>query len=120
MIDLAYYNFSHQKDLAFAVKRAEHYISTINDKTCCDDCVTTVDCEIDTSEMPLSKYNQLHELVSAVLFSSGVFGRFTTKYKKKDTYTLNVWLKKMTPDEKASCHEGMTKDTDEDPGSSMD
>jgi hypothetical protein len=115
MIDLAHYNFKHQRDLEFATKRAEYYIGLINDKSCCDDCVTEVDCEMDTSKAPLSKFNHLHDLIQAVLFSSGVFGRFTTKYKKKNTYHLNVWLKKMTAEQKAECHKGMTDDTEEDP-----
>ncbi len=114
-LNLAHYNFKHQRDLEFAVKRAEYYIGVANAKSCCDDCVTEVDCEIDISKAPLSKFNHINSIISAVLFSSGYYARITTKYKKKNTYNLNVWLKKMSDEERVKCHEGMTDDTEQDP-----
>ena len=111
-LNLAHYNFKHKIDMEFATKRAEYYIGLANNKSCCDDCVTEVDCEMDTSQVPLVNCNRIHDMIEAILFSSGFYARFTTKYKKKNTYTLNVWLKKMTAEQKANCHTGMTDEQD--------
>jgi len=118
MADLTFLNAKYKNDLDFAVLRAEHYIGIYKAKTCCQECETEAESELQTP-MPLQALKHIHGMIEAVMYSSGYWCHFIEK-KTKNGYKIKAIYKKMTDEEKVRCltipdHALQTEPHDDDP-----
>lgn len=99
-VDLTFFNKKYQKDVELASKKVQEWITLYTERECCANCDAYIIFNVSVRTVK-ARYEAIHELMAAILFSSGFWSKFKMT-KKTNEYEITLWMKAMTAEEKES------------------
>jgi len=87
----------------------KEFIEKYETEACCADCEITSQYTVTGSNIPKARYQALHDMMGAILYSSGFWSKFSMSKNQSD-WQISRYMKRMTPEEKENAHRGMDLD----------